>query len=279
MEKLKNFKLISIIAVILVVAIIAGFVLIKNKDMFFPEPTTTEPVTLATVRITFIEGQTMTEIFKLLEENGVSKFESLMECAKNANYASFVEGAENITNENICYGLEGYLFPDTYDFYLDEAPESVIARFTSNTNIKITDDMKNRASELGYSMNEILTIASIIQKEGAHEGEAEKVAGVIYNRLNDGMPLQMDTTYFYVKNDIVPYIENGKDIYSEYYDTYECDALPAGPICNSGMVAINAALYPEKVPYYYFCHDNDSNYYYAEDFSEHQNNCKKAGLS
>lgn len=277
MRNTKNLKII-ITAIIIVAVLIGGGLVVGNSDLF-TEETTTEPIVIATTRITFIEGSTLTECFKLLEENGVASFDDLMNVAQNYAFNDYKIYSDIPVDENRCFKLEGYLFPDTYDFFLDEAPESVIARFLSNTDVKITDEMRNRATELGYTMDEIIVIASVIQAEGAFPDDASTIAGIIYNRLDDGIKLQMDSTYFYVEEDIASYVgEGNKADYKEDYDTYTCYSLPQGPVCNPGMFAINAALYPEETDYYYFCHDKDGNTYYAKTYSEHLRNCDKAGL-
>lgn len=277
MNNVKNLKIIMI-AIIVVAVLIGGGLVAGNSDLF-EEETTTEPVTLATTRITFIEGSTLSECFKLLEENGVASYESLMNVAQSTQFNNYEIYSQIPNDENRCFKLEGYLFPDTYDFFLDEPPESVISRFLSNTDVKITDEMRQRATELGYTMDEIIIIASIIQAEGAFPDDAATIAGIIYNRLGNGIKLQMDSTYFYVKDDIASYVgEENMDSYKEIYDTYTCYSLPQGPVCNPGMFAINAALYPEETDYYYFCHDNAGNTYYATNYSDHLANCRKAGL-
>lgn len=277
MKNVKNLKII-LIAILVVAVLIGGGLVAGNADLF-PEETTTEPVTLATTRITFIEGSTLTECFKLLEENGVASYDSLMSVAQSTQFNNYEIYSQIPDDENRCFKLEGYLFPDTYDFFLDESPESVISRFLSNTDVKITDEMRQRATELGYTMDEIIIIASIIQAEGAFENDAATIAGIIYNRLEDGIKLQMDSTYFYVEDDIASFVgEENTDSYKEIYDTYTCYSLPQGPVCNPGMFAINAALYPEETGYYYFCHDNAGNTYYATNYSDHLANCRKAGL-
>ena len=274
----KNKLKIIIIAILVVSVLICG-ILVVDKTGVFEEETTTEPVTLATAKITFIEGSTLTEIFKLLEQNGVCSYDALMNTAQNYRFTDYKIYGDIPVDEDRCFKLEGYLFPDTYDFFLNEAAESVIARFLSNSDVKITDEMRNRATELGYTVDEIMIIASIIQAEGAFTDDAATIAGIIYNRLEDGIKLQMDSTYFYVEDDIASYVgEENADSYKEIYDTYTCYSLPQGPVCNPGMFAINAALYPEETDYYYFCHDNDGNTYYAKTYNEHLRNCEKAGL-
>ena len=129
-----------------------------------------------------------------------------MSVAQSTQFNNYEIYSQIPDDENRCFKLEGYLFPDTYDFFLDESPESVISRFLSNTDVKITDEMRQRATELGYTKDEIIIIASIIQAEGAFENDAATIAGIIYNRLEDGIKLQMDSTYFYVEDDIASYV-------------------------------------------------------------------------
>jgi UPF0755 protein len=278
MRNLKNIKI--LVAIILVLAILFGGIIIANKKEKFEEETTTEPlVTVATTKITFIEGVTLSEAFKLLEQNGVASYNDLMSTAQNYNFSDYKIYSDIPDDENRCFKLEGYLFPDTYEFFLNESPESVIGRFLSNTDVKITDEMRSRAEELGFTIDEIIIIASIIQAEGAFPDEASTIAGIIYNRLEEGMRLEMDSTYFYVTEDIAEFKGEEKiEDYKAIYNTYDCFSLPQGPVCNPGIIAINAALYPEETDYFYFCHDNDGNTYYATNYSEHLENCEKAGL-
>ena len=277
MRKVRNFKFI-IIAILAVAVFLCGL-LVAHKTGVFEEETTTESVTIPTAKITFIEGITLTEAFKLLEENGVATYDSLMNVAQNYNFTDYKVYSDIPQDENRCFKLEGYLFPDTYDFFLEESPESVISRFLSNSDVKITDEMRARATELGFTMDEIMIIASIIQAEGAFPNDAATIAGIIYNRLDAGMRLEMDSTYFYCTEDIASFVgEDSVEGYKQIYNTYECFSLPQGPVCNPGLFAIKAALYPEKTDYYYFCHDKYGNTYYATNYSEHLRNCDKAGL-
>lgn len=232
-----------------------------------------------TVFVTVKEGQAMTEIFKKLDENGVADFDELMQTAQTYDYSYYPLVAAIPSNANRCFKLEGYLYPDTYEFYYGQKPQDVIGRFLRNGKAKITDSMLSQASALGYTMDEVITVASIIEKEGANSKEVAKIAAVIYNRLEAGMKLQMDSSIYYIERHVKPYLTGDINRFNSYYNTYKCSALPAGPISNPGMRTINAALNPADVPYLYFCHDENANYYYAETFEEHQENLKLAGLS
>lgn len=231
-----------------------------------------------TVSITFKEGQAMTEIFKILDEKGVASFDDLMNTAQTYDYSYYPLVAAIPENANRCFKLEGYLFPDTYEFYLNQKPQDAIGKFLRNGKAKITDDMKAQASALGYTMDEVLTVASIIEKEGANSNEVSKIAAVIYNRLEAGMKLQMDSSIYYIERHVKPYLTGDINRYNSYYNTYKCSALPAGPISNPGLKTIKAALNPADVDYLYFCHDENANYYYAATYEEHLKNLEKAGI-
>lgn len=241
--------------------------------------TTAAPTAKQTVRVKISEGETLTQIFKKLDENGVADFDALMETAQNYDYSYYPLVAAIPSNGNRCFKLEGYLFPDTYEFYLNQKPQDAIGKFLRNGKAKITDSMKSQAAALGYSMDEILTVASIIEKEGANSNEVAKIAAVIYNRLEAGMKLQMDSSIYYIERHVKPYLTGDINRYNSHYNTYKCAALPAGPISNPGMRTINAALNPADVDYLYFCHDENANYYYADTYEEHQENLKKAGIN
>ena len=222
-----------------------------------------------TVTVTIIEGQALVQIFETLEQKGVCSFDALMQQALTGDYSAYPLISANAADENRCFELEGYLFPDTYEFYTNSDAQQVIAKFLDNAENRITAQHRERAAQLGYTVQQIITVASIIEKEGAHPEQAAKIAGVIYNRLKAGQQLQMDTSIFYIEKYVKPYITGDIDRYSAYYNTYKCAALPEGPICNPGLIAIEAALNPADVPYYYFCHDAQGNYYYEEEYAQH----------
>lgn len=252
-----------------------------------PETTSTTAVTTTqdlTVRVTFPEGYTAKQIAERLEENGVCSAKDFMALVQGQYYSSltyrFIPGIEN--TENKAFVLEGYIFPDTYDFYKGESAENALSRFLKNTDAKLTEEYHLRADELGFSIDEIITLASIIQEEAGDPEEMPLVSSVLHNRIksSDYGKLQCDVTINYVNDCIIDsgYITGDTEKYKELYNTYKCDGLPAGPICNPGIDAIKAALYPADTNYYFFVTDKDWNYYYAETYSEHQQNCRNVGL-
>lgn len=250
----------------------------NNVDVQEPENPAGGSGQRETVRVTITEGMTLTQIFKKLEANGVCSFDDLMKTAESYDYSYYPLIAARPSNTR-AFKLEGYLFPNTYDFYKNEKPQDAIGRFLRVGEKYITSQDRAKARAMGYSMDQILTVASIIEKEGANPNEVRKIAAVIYNRLEAGMQLQMDSGIYYIERSVKPYISGDVNRYNSLYDMYKCKGLPAGPICNPGARTINAALDPADVNYLYFCHDSSAKYYYADTYEEHLENLKKAGIA
>lgn len=273
---LKNAK--KLLAVVTAISVLLAFssCSISDKNPASEPPETTSNV----VRVTFPEGSTVAQIALLLEENGVCSAADFMAEADNPlNLEGFSFSIPNPDERSFL--LEGYIFPDTYEFYRSESASSAIKRFLKNTQSKLTDDILTRCSEAGFTFDEILTAASIIQEEAGDPAEMGKVASVVHNRLASSRypKLQCDVATFYLRDYVKPYVDElryGELV--ELYNTYKCDGLPAGPITNPGMDAINAALYPEDTDFYFFVTDAEGNYLYAETWAEHQENCDIAGL-
>lgn len=250
----------------------------NNVDVQEPENPAGGSGQRETVRVTITEGMTLTQIFKKLEANGVCSFDDLMKTAESYDYSYYPLIAARPSNTR-AFKLEGYLFPNTYDFYKNEKPQDAIGRFLRVGEKYITSQDRAKARAMGYSMDQILTVASIIEKEGANPNEVRKIAAVIYNRLEAGKQLQMDSGIYYIERSVKPYISGDINRYNSLYNMYKCKGLPAGPICNPGARTINAALDPADVNYLYFCHDSSAKYYYADTYEEHLENLKKAGLA
>jgi UPF0755 protein len=227
------------------------------------------------VSVTFPEGYNLDKVLELLEENKVCSA-SDMKAQMNDVEFDYKFMNEMSNNPDILYKYEGYLFPDTYDFYVGDTPQSVYNKFLSNMEKKLKDKYYARANELGMSMHDVITLASMIQKESSKTAEMKTVSSVFHNRLKINKKLQSDVTvwYPYYKKEDVP-----ADIlptFSSKYNTYNIEGLPPGPICNPGLDAIEAALYPAETNYYYFVTDANGAYYYAVTFEEHQRNCATA---
>ena len=214
-----------------------------------------------TTTVTIIEGRTSAEIFQILEDAGVCSAEELSESAANTEFGfDFLDGLE--------YGspnrLEGYLFPDTYEFYLTDDPDNVLGKFLSNFNSRIDDSLRAAADSIGYSLHDILTIASMLQEEAATPEEMPTMSSLLYNRLNSESLrlLQMDSTVFYAADLMGEEFDTALD---NPYNTYAYPGLPPGPIDNPGLDAIEAALRPESTGYYYFATGKDgANHFYSD---------------
>ncbi|WP_302211313.1 endolytic transglycosylase MltG [uncultured Ruminococcus sp.] len=235
-----------------------------------------------TVSITFTEGESLLEIANKLEKNEVCSAEDfLFEFNKNQGY-DFENDIDD--NGDMFYRMEGYFYPDTYEFYVEDSASNVTKKLREQFEKKY-ETVKSKIKNSGMSLNEVMTLASIVQLEAASESEMPKVASVFLNRLDDPDTypmLQSDTTTNYINDVIKVEADNTASIehYTECYDTYKCKGLPAGPICNPGMAAINAVLDPKKTDYYYFCNNlKTGETFYAKTLDEHEENLVKAGLA
>ncbi|MEI6529437.1 MAG: endolytic transglycosylase MltG [Candidatus Falkowbacteria bacterium] len=176
------------------------------------------------------------------------------------------------------YGLEGYLFPDTYRVYASSTVTDIIEKMLDNFNEKLTPKMRADIKVSGKTIYEIITLASIIEKEAPinyqtnNNRDARIIAGVFYNRLEIGQGLQSDATLSYVYGDNKP-AHSGEELNnSSPYNTYKYRGLPPGPICNPGILAIEAAIYPIKTDYNYFLTTNNGEVIYARTYEEHLQN-------
>ena len=224
-----------------------------------------------TVRITIPEGYTVSQIIHLMAEKGVNTEENLLEAAKTA---SFSYEYINNNSEDISR-LEGYLFPDTYDFYLNEKPANAINRLIKNFDSKLDDDLLARAEARGYDLKKIITIASLIEKETDGTDQA-KIASVIYNRLEGSGDkggtyglLQIDAALLYALPDHEGPITNTDKQTDSKYNLYKYAGLPPTPIANPGLAAIEAALEPDTTDYYYYALGKDGKHHFSKTLQEH----------
>lgn len=225
-----------------------------------------------TIRLIFPEGWTVTQIFERLEKNGVCDASKLY--ANLDLVAKQYDFYELINKSDVRYlSVEGYLFPDTYEFYKNENAVSVLKKLFDNANKKWSSKYEERAKKLGYSRDEILIIASIIQREAANKSQMADVSSVIHNRLKSSTypTLQCNSTSDYVTNYVKENVSaNYAQIYADAYNTYMVDGLTPGPICNPGIDAIEAALYPSDTNYYFFCHNNAGKIYLSSTYAQFQ---------
>ena len=231
-----------------------------------------------TVNVVFPEGWTIYQMFDKIENFGICSKDQLIAALEGADFDySFIKNIP--VNTNRVFALEGYFFPDTYEFYETMDANAVIRKFLNGFNNRWSEEYTARANELGMTMDEVLILASIIQREAADEEQMPLVSSVLHNRLDYSVSyptLGCDATNNYIKTYVAPNVSaNEANIYSIAYDTHSIIGLPAGPICNPGVAAIEAALYPEDTDYFYFCHDNSGEIYLARTNAEHDANTLK----
>ncbi len=224
-----------------------------------------------TVDVTIPEGYSMQQIFKLLEEKNVNTADKLMEAAANGDYDyDFLAEKEKGSASR----LEGYLFPDTYQFYSGGDPEKVINKMLKNFNNKMTDELMKKVESSPYSLDEIITIASLIEKEtdGSDEG---KISSVIRNRLkNSGETagyLQIDASLQYALGSHKEVLTDADKEVDSPYNLYKNKGLPPTPIANPGISSIRSALYPDDTSYYYYALGDDGVHHFFRTYREFVN--------
>ena len=211
------------------------------------------------IRITVPEGYTTDEIIELFVTNGIGSREGFADVIQNHAF-DFPLLALIPENAHRKYRLDGYLFPDTYMFYSDSSEVEVISKMLANFERKFTPAMIADAASMGYTADEAVTLASMIQSEAYYMSDMAGISSVFRNRLRSGMKyLQSDATA----------------LYGEAYDTYENAGLPPGPISNPGLAALDAAVYPSRTDYYYFLTGKDKKAVFSRTYSEHRRAIEK----
>lgn len=234
------------------------------------------------VKVTIPEGKTMQQIGQILEANKVCSSQDFLTVVEAGGF-NFPLASQIPTTSTRFYKYEGYLFPDTYELYQNSSGKTAAQKMLTNFTEKFDSSMRQKASSMGFTVDQAVTLASIVQTESGKTTEMGKVASVFENRLKNGVKdnggkrfLQSDATIFYVLRNIKPVLSQSDTTISSAYNTYKVEGLPPGPICNPGLDAIKAVLNPESTNYYYFVSDSSGNYYYAATYAEHQKNVKKA---
>lgn len=239
---------------------------------------------LETVTVTFPEGYNAFQMGSVLAKAGLC---TQGEFITALNEHSFdVDFMDEVSADPLkLVRLEGYLFPDTYEFYADEDVDSVILRMLTNFQNRVcTPENRAAMEKAGYSLEELVTLASIIQKESANVEEMYNVSSVFTNRLAEGSEypkLESCTTNNFINDYITPYFEGdpSQEVLTAY-DTYDRSGFPIGAIANAGADAIDAALHPEKNTldgtYYFFVTDVEYTHYYGKNYQEHLANIEKA---
>lgn len=231
------------------------------------------------IRITFKEGINMRKVIKLITENtNIKEQEILNKLSDNAYLDKLITKywflKADIKNKNIYYSLEGYLYPDTYEFKKNTTIEEIIETMLNNTEKKL-ENYKTSLLNNEYTIHELMTLSSIVELESVGT-DRKGVAGVFYNRLNSNWSLGSDvTTYYGLKLDM-----NERDLYKNEINEYNsyntrsskmAGKLPIGPICNPSIKSIEAVLNPTKSNYYYFVADKNKKTYFTKTYNEHLN--------
>ena len=247
----------------------------------------------STITVTIPEGLNVQQIATLMEDNSVCDAENFLKSAQEVKFTQKFMSKVNTKNKKRTYKVEGFLFPDTYNFYLNEGSVNAINRLLNEYERHWTSEYDAQANKIGMSMDEVITLASIVEREASKSDQRMIIASVFYNRLHNsrgtGGKLQSDATRWYpyaTKKELLAsdkltqeekddWINNNKGV----CDTYRLKGLPPSPICNPSIDSIEAVLYHDKTNYYYFCSDAKGNFYAAATLAEHNRNLKKAGLA
>ena len=216
--------------------------------------------------VTIPEGFTLAEIFMRLQDEGVCDAADLWEVATNHNFDFDFLDDSTLGNR---LRLEGFLFPETYNFFKDSAAEQVLNRFLNEFNRRYTDTYVERAEFMGYSIHEIITIASMIEREAGSDDERSRIAAVIYNRLNNSATfprLEIDATIGYA---IAGTGRPWSLSVDSPYNTYMHPGLPPGPIASPGIESIRAALYPDSTNEFFYALNRQGTHEFFTTFAQH----------
>ncbi|MBQ9609127.1 MAG: endolytic transglycosylase MltG [Lachnospiraceae bacterium] len=220
------------------------------------------------------EGFTIEQIAVRCERQGICSAQEFLNEINSVTSEAFPYLNDVPEGANVKYKLQGYIFPATYDIYPTTTAKSLVGWMLETFENYYTLDLQARAEELGYNSYEVVTMASIIEREAKVEEERARIAGVINNRLKADMPLQMCPTVLYpLTNGLY---DQSRVYYEDLelespYNTYKYSGLPVGPICNPGIACINAVLYPEEHNYYYYHVKNveEGTHVFTETYQEH----------
>jgi UPF0755 protein len=220
--------------------------------------------------ITFPEGLTIKQMAALYESKGFGPAQDFLNAAKNATLVSAVDPEAK--------DLEGYLFPDTYNLKRRETAEQLVPKMVTAFMKALTPDLLEKADQRSLTVRQLVTLASIVEKETGSKAERPLVAAVYANRLRIGMPLQCDPTVIYALDRAGRYTGNLTRENLQYdspYNTYRYPGLPPGPIASPGRASIDAAASPASVEYLYFVSKNDGTHAFAKTLDEHNHNVQK----
>ena len=253
---------------------------VLNTDMDYLELVTNLQKTAsfrATVTVMIPEGAELREIIATLDEKNVCTAEELWDAVENHPFDyDFLQNLPERENR-----LEGYLFPDTYEFFEQSDAVTVLTKFLDNFEVKFSQELRDRAQEIGMSIDEVVTLASIIEREAASDEDRATVSSVFHNRLNSTQYplLQSCATVQYVLQERKSVLTYDDIKIDSPYNTYLYEGLPIGPIASPGLASIRAALYPETTDYYFFVVTADGTHIFSKTLAEHNAAVKQANSS
>ena len=217
-----------------------------------------------TVRFTIPEGYDLKRVADVLEEQGLIDREEFFDIIADGDFSyDFLKDLPKEENR-----LEGFLFPDTYEIYTNASEEEIIDKMLTRFDQLFTDEYYQRVEELGFSIKDIITLASIIERESLLNKERPIVSSVFHNRLEIDMMLQSCATVQYVLGEVKPKLSTADTRIESPYNTYLHKGLPPGPIASPGLESIKAALYPEDTKYLYFVAKGDGSHAFATTYNE-----------
>jgi UPF0755 protein len=220
--------------------------------------------------ITFPEGLTIKQMASLFESKGFGAADTFVRASRNVELIRALDPD--------AHDLEGYLFPDTYSLPRKATAEQLVARMVTKFEKALTPEIREQASARGLGLRQLVTLASIVEKETGNPAERPLVAAVYANRLKIGMGLQCDPTVIYALDRAGRYNGNltREDLhYDSPYNTYRYAGLPPGPIASPGRASLEAAAAPADVPYIYFVSRNDGSHAFASTLDEHNRNVQQ----
>lgn len=234
-----------------------------------------------TVRVTIPEGFTVRQIADRLEESGIADAAAVLGLAADPKAFPHAVIREIPADPRMRWPLEGYLFPETYEWPKGVDETAVLSRMIEEFERRLNalpEGWRSRLDELGLTLHGLVTVASLVEREAALEEERPLVASVIYNRLKRGMLLQIDATVQYLLDEPVERLTERELRIDSPYNTYRYPGLPPGPIASPGMSSIRAALFPAETEYLYYVVKNDGSrgHWFAKTEEEHYRNVRES---
>jgi UPF0755 protein len=231
--------------------------------------------------VTILEGWTIDDVAEYLQRKGLATKESFHaqagESAKKVkdSIPDWSAPFPKLASKPADASLEGYLYPDTYKVYIGSGPDALVRRLLSNFEERYASVEDKDAPEGKRSVHEIMTMASIIEREVLTEQDRAVVSGIFWKRVESGHAIQADSTVNYVTGHSKPSVSYKETQIDNPWNTYKYKGLPPGPIGNPGVSAIRAAIHPKDSPYWFFLTDKDGNVHYARTYDEHVSNIRK----